>query len=104
MHANENISPLASSINFRYYKAPAYDKYPPSLQAAKISFVEESGIRIPRWGAVLTCRLEKVFGIIYIDKLRVICLLEVNYNRLNKLIFEKRRIDQAYESSQILPE
>jgi hypothetical protein len=34
--------------------------------------------------------LEKVFGVRLIDKLRAICLLEANFNWLNKLIFAHR--------------
>ena len=43
---------------------------------------------LERWGAI-TVLLEKEFGNIYIDKMRAICLLEADFNRLNKLVFAK---------------
>ncbi len=40
--------------------------------------------------------LEKVFRNIYIDKMRAICLLEANYNWLNKFMFAKQMMDKAF--------
>lgn len=36
-------------------------------------------------------------GNIYIEKMRAICLLEVDYNGLNKLVFAKRMLGRAQE-------
>jgi hypothetical protein len=46
--------------------------------------------------------LEKVFGNIFIDKMRAICLLEADYNWLNKLVFAKRMMARA-RSEGIVP-
>jgi hypothetical protein len=46
--------------------------------------------------------LEKVFGNIYIDKMRAICLLEANYNWLNKFVFVNQMMDKAFEGD-IIP-
>ena len=54
------------------------------------------GIPLARWGNGLTVLLEKVFGNIYIDKMRAICLLEADYNWLNKFVFAKRMLDRAF--------
>jgi hypothetical protein len=43
-----------------------------------------------------------VFGNIYIDKMRAICLLEANYNWLNKFVFAKQMMDKAFEGD-IIP-
>jgi hypothetical protein len=51
-----------------------------------------------RWGHSLTVLLEKEFGNIYIDKMRAICLMEADFNWLNKLVFAKRMMDQAYDA------
>jgi hypothetical protein len=37
--------------------------------------------------------LKKVFGNIYIDKMQAICLLEANYNWLDKFVFAKQMGD-----------
>jgi hypothetical protein len=50
-----------------------------------------------RWGSALTVLLEKQFGNIYLEKMRAICLLEADFNWLNKLIFAKWMMDQAYD-------
>ncbi len=39
---------------------------------------------------------------IYIDKMRAICLLEANYNGLNKLVFAKQMMDKAFQED-IIP-
>ena len=41
--------------------------------------------------------LEKVFGKIFIDKMRAICLLEADYIWLNKLVFVKWMMRRAQE-------
>jgi hypothetical protein len=46
--------------------------------------------------------LEKVFRTIYIDKMGVICLLEANYNWLNKFVFTEQMMDKAYQGD-IIP-
>ena len=42
--------------------------------------------------------LEKVKGNIFIDKMRAICLLEADYNWLNKLVYAKWMMDRAYDA------
>jgi hypothetical protein len=43
-----------------------------------------------------------VFGNIYIDKMRAICLLEADYNWLNKFVFTKQMMDRAFKE-EIIP-
>jgi hypothetical protein len=38
---------------------------------------------------------------IYLEKMRAICLLEADFNWLNKLIFAKRMMDQAYDNGMV---
>ena len=45
----------------------------------------------------MTVLLEKVFGNIYIGKMRGICLLEADHNWLNKYVFAKRMMDHAFQ-------
>ena len=101
LHAHEFTSSSASNIHFGHYKAAAHDKYFSALQAAKLSFAARTGIPLERWGAALTVLLEKQFGNIYLDKMRAICLLEADFNFMNKLVFAKRMMDSAYEHGQV---
>jgi hypothetical protein len=59
-------------------------------------------VPLARWGRGLTVLLEKVFGIVYIDKMRAICLLAADYNWLNKYVFAKQMMDKAF-SEGIVP-
>ena len=99
--ADERTSSSASNIHFGHYKAAAHDQYLSALHAAKLSFAAKSGIPLERWGAAITVLLEKEFGNIFVDKLRAICLLEADFNWLNKLVFARRMMDQAYASNQV---
>ena len=57
------------------------------MNAAKLTLAATIGIPLACWGNGLTVLLEKIFGKIYLDKMRAICLLEANFNRLNKFVF-----------------
>ena len=71
------------------------------MEAAKLNLATRSGIPLERWGSALTVLLEKEFGNIYIEKLRAICLMEADFNWLNKLVFAKRMMDQAYDAGHV---
>jgi hypothetical protein len=60
------------------------------MHVAKLALVASTGIPLARWGKGLAVLLEKVFRNIYIDKMQAICLLEANYNWLNKFVFAKQ--------------
>jgi hypothetical protein len=60
------------------------------MHAAKLTLTTFTGIPLAHWGNGLTFLLEKVFGNVYIDKMRAICLLEANYKWLNKFMFTKQ--------------
>jgi hypothetical protein len=72
------------------------------MNAAKLTLAPSTGVPLACWGNRLTFLLEKVFGIIYIDKMQAICLFEVNYNWLNKFVFAKQMMDKAFEGD-IIP-
>jgi hypothetical protein len=59
------------------------------MHTAKLTLAASTSVPLARWGNGLTVLLKKVFGNIYIDKMRAICLLEANYNWLNKFVFAK---------------
>ena len=78
-----------SGCHFGHYKAASHDRYITALQCAKLTLAATTGVPLARWGRGLMALLEKVFGNIYIDKMRAICLLKADYNWLNKYVFAK---------------
>jgi hypothetical protein len=93
-HANEDIQSSKSGCHFGHYKAASFDRYLSAMHTAKLT--------LARWGNGLMVLLEKVFGNIYIDKMRAICLLDANYNWLNKFVFAKQMMDKAFQGD-IIP-
>ena len=102
--ADEFVQSSYSNIHFGHYKAIAHDRFLSSLQAAKLSLSARTGIPLDRWGSSLTVLIEKEFGNIYLEKMRAIVLLEADMNWLNKLVFAKRMMDQAYDNGMVPPE
>jgi hypothetical protein len=97
LHAKEDIQSSELGVHFGHYKAAAHDWYLSALQAAKSTLAATTGVPLARWGNGLTVLLEKVFGNIYIDKMQAICLLEADYNWLNKHVFAKCMMDRAFQ-------
>ncbi len=86
---------MESGCHFGHYKAASYNQYLLVMHAAKLTLVASTGTPLACLGNRLMVLLEKVIGIIYIDKMREICLLEANYNWLNKFVFAKQMMDKA---------
>jgi hypothetical protein len=84
--------------------AASYNWYLLALHAAKLTLAASIGIPLACWGNGLTVLLKKVFGNIYIDKMRAICLLETDNNWLNKFVFAKQMMDKAFQGEIILAE
>ena len=55
-----------------------------------------------RWGVGLSVMLEKLAGVILINKLREILLMEEDFNFMNKLIFGTRML-AITRSSDLIP-
>lgn len=90
MHAREATESSKSLLHFGHYKAGAQDPIVTKLHVSSLNCIRECGVGPTRWRSSLTVLLEKVFGIRLISKLRAICLLEADFNWLNKLIFAHR--------------
>jgi hypothetical protein len=101
-YANEDIQSSESGCHFSHYKAASYNWYLLVMHAAKLTLVASTGVPLVCWGNGLTVFFKKVFGNIYIDKMRAICLLEANYNWLNKVAFAKQMMDKAFQGD-IIP-
>jgi hypothetical protein len=93
--ANEDIQSSYSGKHFGHYMAAAHDDYLSTLHVAKMNLALQVGIPYTRWTKGLTVLLEKVFGEIYIEKLRAICLFEADFNWITKVIFAKRMMTNA---------
>jgi hypothetical protein len=87
LHAKEVIQSSELGCHFGHYKAAAHNQYLLALHASKLTLAAMTGIPLAWWGNGLTVLLEKVFGNVYVSKMRAICLLEADYNWLNKCVF-----------------
>ncbi len=96
-HSNEDIQSSKSGCHFGHYKATSFDHYLFAMCEAKVTLAVSTGVPLAHWGNRLTCLLKKVFENIYIDKMQAICLLEANFNCLNKFVFAKQMMDKAFQ-------
>jgi hypothetical protein len=101
-HTNENIQSSESGCHFGHYKAASFDGHLSVMHTAKLTLAPSTGVPLAHWGNGLMVLLEKVFGNIYIDKMRSICLLEADYNWLKKFVFAKQMMDKAFQGN-IIP-
>ena len=90
LHACERTESSKSQLHFGHYMAGAHDTDITELHVASLNTIRETGVAPDRWRNSVTVLLEKVFGVRLITKLRAICLLEADFNWLNKLIFAHR--------------
>jgi hypothetical protein len=97
LHAKEDIQLSELGCHFGHYKAAAHNWNLSALHASKLTLTVTMGILSAWWGNGLTVLLEQVFGNIFIDKMRAICLLEADYNWLNKYVFLKCMMDRDFE-------
>jgi hypothetical protein len=93
--ARESTGLSYSGLHFGHYIAASFCPDLSVLHAAKLSICMRSGVPLARWGRGFTVLLEKIVGNVFVHKLRAICLLEADFNRWNKLIFDKRMMQQA---------
>jgi hypothetical protein len=61
----------------------------PSYTRLNYPYAQEK-VALAQWGKGLAVLLEKIFGNVFVTKLRAICLLEADINWWSKLIFAKR--------------
>jgi hypothetical protein len=85
----EETASLVSGRHFGHYKyiaglCSAYISY---LQALQTTLVVKRGIVLERWSRGLSVMLEKIFGCSLITKLRLILLMEADFNSTNKVIY-----------------
>jgi hypothetical protein len=102
-HANEDIQSLESSCHYGHYKAASYYCYLLAMHAAaKLPLAATIGVPLALWENGLIVFLDIVFEHIYINKMHAICLLEDNYNWLNKFVFAKQIMEKTFQGD-IIP-
>jgi hypothetical protein len=95
-NADKDIKSLELGCHLGHYKAASHDRYISAMHCAKLTLAATTSIPLACWGCGLTVLLEKVFGNINIDKMWGICLLEADYNWLNKNLLAKQMMDRAF--------
>ena len=93
---DERTSSSFSGITFLHYKAAALHPMLVAMHAAYLTACIHKGVSLARWLAVL---LEKVVGNNFVHKLWAICLLEADFNWINRIIFAKPMIGLALENN-----
>jgi hypothetical protein len=85
--AKEEMSSSVCGMHYSHYKAgfcSAYITHPHALLA---TLVVKQGIRLERWSQGLLVMLDKIFGCSLITKLRLILLMEAEFNATNKTVY-----------------
>ena len=99
--AREQTSSSYSGLHFGHYKAAAFDAWLSEIQALSIEIAYANGYSYKRWQQGISAMLEKKEGVIKVDKLRAILLMEADFNFANKLIFGNRMMWEATERDEI---
>jgi hypothetical protein len=98
---DERTSSLFSGATFLHYKAASYHTMLLAMHAAYLTACAQKGIPLACWRIGLTVLLKKVVGNNFVHKLRAICLLEADFNWINKIIYAKQMIGFALENNLI---
>ncbi len=98
---DERASSSFSGVTFSHYKAAATNLMLSAMHATYLTACAHRGLPLARWGIGLTVLLEKVAGNNFVHKLRAICLLEADFNLINKIIFAQRMLGTALANNLI---
>ena len=93
--ARERTSSSLSGLHYGHYKAAAQSDLFSEIHALMTELAVTGGTPLARWESGLSVMLEKTKGIIQVDKLRAILLMEADFNFYNGLMFAKRMVDRA---------
>ena len=73
-----------SGLHFGHYIAGANCDYISQFHALRVSLALKKGIALERWSKGLSVMLKKMVGVQLVSKLRVILLMEADFNAMNK--------------------
>jgi hypothetical protein len=85
--AKERTSLSISTLHFGHYKAVCKNDTLSEMHSVFVDIAVNSGFSPKRWQRGLTVMLEKKQGVILVNKLRAILLMEADFNYANKTIF-----------------
>jgi hypothetical protein len=97
----ERTSSSISGLHYGHYKAAASDDFLSEIHALMTELAVTGASPLSRWETGLSCMIEKVAGVIKVEKLRAILLMEADFNFFNGLMFAKRMMHQAEERARI---
>jgi hypothetical protein len=98
---DKQTSSFFSGVTSLHYKAAASHSMLLVMHAAYLSACAQKGVPLARWGIGLTVLLEKIVCNNFFHKLWAICLLEADFNWINKVVVAKRMIGSALERNLI---
>jgi hypothetical protein len=98
---DKRMSSSFSGVTFLHYKAAASHSMLLVMHTVYLSACARKGIPLARWGIGLTMLLQKIVSNNFVHKLRAICLLEADFNWINKIVFAKQMIESALERNLI---
>jgi Reverse transcriptase (RNA-dependent DNA polymerase) len=99
----ERISSSPSGRHIGHYKAILTDMELCEIMSTLSSLPFEYGFSLQRWERVIQVVLEKVRGTPRIDKIRIIQLVEIDFNQALKKIFGHRLVRHAESKGNIPP-
>jgi hypothetical protein len=88
-------------VTLLHYKAAASHSMLSAMHVADLSACAWKGIPLACWGIGLIVLLEKIVSNNFVHKLRALCLLEADFDWVNKIVFAKRMIGSALERNLI---
>jgi hypothetical protein len=87
--SRERTSSSVSGLHYGHYKAASHSELLSEIHALMTELAVTGGTPLARWENGLSAMLEKTKGVIQVDKLRAILLMEADFNFYNGLLFAK---------------
>jgi hypothetical protein len=92
---NKETSSLESGIHFGHYIVGCKLDIILHYHAARVLAILAHANQLERWSRGLSVMLEKTLGNTLVTKLRVILLMEADFNATNKIIYGNRMLNNA---------
>jgi hypothetical protein len=97
----ERTSSSISGLHYGHYKATSSHDTLSEIHALMTELAVTGASPLARWEMGLSCMLEKATGVIKVEKLRAILLMEADFNFCNGLMFAGRMMHQAKANERI---
>ena len=98
---NDCTSSSILGLHYGHYKAAADNDHLSKLHTIQMQVITKASHSLAHWHKGLSCMLENVMGVIVVDKLWAILLMEADFNTFNGIIFAKCMINQVEEQGWI---